>query len=89
MDHEVIGEGSYGCVVYPSLPCKSKAANKKIEPTLNVSKIMLDKDAKEEQKEVQFLESISGIDEYVLGVFNVPYSISQVKLNVAASLHSM
>ena len=68
MDHEVIGEGSYGCVVYPSLPCKSKAANKKIEPTLNVSKIMLDKHAKEEQKEVQFLESISGIDEYVLGV---------------------
>lgn len=61
MKNKLIGQGSYGCVVKPSLECKTKH-----DYTNKVSKIMSDKDAIEEQKEMEIFKNMAGIDEFAM-----------------------
>jgi serine/threonine protein kinase len=60
--HEVIGEGTYGCVLKPSLPCK----NQRVAPKHKLSKVMLKKHAIDEYNEMKKIASIPGIDEYII-----------------------
>jgi len=61
-ERKVIGEGTYGCVVKPSLECKDKSYNY----TDRVSKIMKTEDAKEEKKEMETIYKVKGIERFVL-----------------------
>ena len=58
---ELIGQGTYGCVVRPSLKCTTKE-----NYTNKVSKLMDEIDALEEQQEMKKLKNISGINRYTL-----------------------
>ena len=53
--HHAIGEGTYGCVVNPSLKCSD---NNIIHPPNSVSKIMKEEDAIEEMKEMEEIDKI-------------------------------
>jgi len=58
---QIVGEGTYGCVVEPALECKNP------QDTINkVSKVMRRKDAKDELKEYRKLKKIPGIEKYTL-----------------------
>lgn len=63
--HQIIGEGTYGCVAKPSLTCKGT-------PTVNyknkVSKIMLEKYAVLEYNEMKHITSIPNIDKYIVSL---------------------
>ena len=62
MTSKVVGEGTYGCVLKPSLKCKNKTPNYKNK----VSKVMLDFDAYEESKEYDNISKISGLEKYAI-----------------------
>ena len=62
MSSKVIGEGTYGCVLKPSLKCKNKSVNYKDK----VSKVMLDYDAYEEAKEYDNISKIEGLEKYAI-----------------------
>lgn len=62
MTSKVVGEGTYGCVLKPSLKCKNKTLNYKDK----VSKVMLDFDAYEESKEYDNISKISGLEKYAI-----------------------
>ena len=58
---QIVGEGTYGCVVEPALECKNP------QDTINkVSKVMRKQDAKDELKEYRKLKKIPGIENYTL-----------------------
>jgi serine/threonine protein kinase len=57
----LIGQGTYGCVVRPSLKCTTKQ-----NYTNKVSKLMDEIDALEEQQEMKKLKNITGIDVYTM-----------------------
>jgi hypothetical protein len=57
----VIGEGSYGCVVKPSVECDD---NYSVQG--KISKIMKNKHAKEELKEFERVSKISGIYRFII-----------------------
>jgi len=63
MEHEILGEGTYGCVIKPNLKCKS---NKKLDYIGRVSKIMREKDAKEELAEMDKIKNIDNIEKYTI-----------------------
>jgi len=63
MNHEILGEGTYGCVIKPYLKCKS---NKKLDYIGRVSKIMREKDAKEELAEMDKIKNIDNIEKYTI-----------------------
>ena len=63
MNHEILGEGTYGCVIKPYLKCKS---NKKLDYIGRVSKIMREKDAKEELAEMDKIKNINNIEKYTI-----------------------
>ena len=65
MSHKIIGEGTYGCVIKPSLKCKNNI-NKNYEN--KVSKVMRYKHAKDELKEMQFISKIKGIQKYAVNL---------------------
>ena len=58
---KVIGEGSYGCVVKPSLDCTDNYDTRD-----KVAKLMLQKDAEKEMRELDHLYNIPGIAKYVV-----------------------
>ena len=68
MDANIVGQGSYGCVVKPSLKCEKSynALDSKPNYDNKVSKIMSDRDAKEEQQEMKIFKSIKGIEKYTV-----------------------
>lgn len=63
MKPKLIGKGTYGCVYYPSLKCKSKS--KKNIYNNRVSKVMTQKDAKDELSEYENLK-IPGLEKYAI-----------------------
>jgi len=60
---EVIGEGTYGCAIKPSLKCK----NKKINYDNKISKVLLDKDANSELTEYNMIDKIDKNKVFYLG----------------------
>lgn len=54
-ESKVLGEGTYGCVHYPSLRCKLK---KNIDYNNKVSKLTLNNEAKIELKEYNLISKI-------------------------------
>jgi serine/threonine protein kinase len=60
----VIGEGAFGCVIKPSLPC----SNKKISYKNKISKIMISKDAVKELKEYAIIANADKANKFYLGV---------------------
>lgn len=63
MSNEILGEGTYGCVIKPSLKCKG---SKQIEYKGRVSKIMNKKDAIDEMKEMNKLKDIDNIEKFTI-----------------------
>ena len=66
MSHKILGEGTYGCVIKPSLKCKDKKTSKIYEN--KVSKVMRDWDAEKELKEMEFISNIKGIEKYAVNL---------------------
>src|SRR6056300_1467188 len=60
----VIGEGTYGCVMKPSLRCKTNHT----DYTHKLSKVMLKKHALQEYKEMQQITALSGIEKYIISM---------------------
>jgi len=58
---KIIGEGTYGCVVKPSLKCNTSHDYKN-----KVSKLMHEEDALAEQSEMKILNDIAGIKDYTM-----------------------
>jgi hypothetical protein len=63
-DPKVIGQGSYGCVLKPSLECKGK---KRIDYKNKVSKILHDLDAKKEMAEYDKVSAADKKNNFYLG----------------------
>lgn len=63
-DPVVIGEGAFGCVIKPSLPC----SNKKISYKNKISKVMLSKEAVKELNEYSIISKIDKNNKFYLGV---------------------
>jgi hypothetical protein len=61
----VVGEGSFGCVLKPSIPCANK---KNISYENKVSKIMLSEEAIKELQEYAIISKIDKYQNYYLGV---------------------
>ena len=61
MENKLIGQGSYGCVVKPSLECDTNH-----DYTDKVSKIMSNKDAINEQREMKRFKKMPGIEEFAM-----------------------
>lgn len=60
----VIGEGAFGCVIKPSLPC----SNKKISYKNKISKVMFSKEAVKELKEYAIIAKADKTRKFYLGV---------------------
>lgn len=65
MKPEILGQGSYGCVIKPSLKCDSK--DKSIVYDNKVSKIMIHKEAIKEQSEMEFFKDLKDMHKYAVG----------------------
>lgn len=63
MSSNVVGEGTYGCVLKPSLKCNT---NKTIDYKDRLSKVMFDYDAKNELQEYAYLSKVKGLEDYAL-----------------------
>ena len=68
MEPTIVGQGSYGCVVKPSLKCENAYNPFATKPNYDnkVSKIMSDRHAIEEQQEMKIFKSIKGIEKYTV-----------------------
>ena len=62
MAHKKLGQGTYGCVFKPSLPCKEN----NVKYDNKVSKLMRKIDADDEFEEYKILNRIKGLDEYAI-----------------------
>jgi serine/threonine protein kinase len=60
----VIGEGAFGCVIKPSLPC----SNKKISYKNKISKVMISKEAIKELKEYSIIAKADKTNKFYLGL---------------------
>ena len=60
----VIGEGAFGCVIKPSLPC----GNKKISYKNKISKVMFSKEAIKELKEYATIAKVDKTQKFYLGL---------------------
>jgi len=63
IESEVVGEGSFGCVIKPSLPCSDKNISYKNK----ISKVMLSKEAVKELKEYAIISKIDKQNDFYLG----------------------
>jgi serine/threonine protein kinase len=61
--HNVVGEGTYGCVLKPSLKCND---DNNINYTNKVSKVMKKSDAKKEFKEYEQIKNIPNLYRYAI-----------------------
>lgn len=66
MKNEIVGEGTYGCVIKPALKCDkdTNITNKDYENRL--SKVMRKKDAIEELEEMKKIQKIDGIEKFTI-----------------------
>ncbi len=64
MEHKVVGEGAYGCVHAPSLPCKKQI---NIDYGNYVSKLMTKKNAIKELNEFLVISKLDNTNQYHLG----------------------
>jgi len=60
----VMGEGAFGCVIKPSLPC----SNKKISYKNKISKVMISKEAIKELKEYAIIAKADKQNKFYLGI---------------------
>ena len=60
----VIGEGAFGCVIKPSLPC----SNKNISYKNKISKVMFSKEAVKELKEYTTIAKVDKMGKFYLGI---------------------
>ena len=58
----VIGEGSYGCVIDPPLACEDSSINTEDK----IAKVLKKKDLDNEMKQYENLRKIEGIDKYAI-----------------------
>lgn len=65
-ESDVIGEGAFGCVVQPTLPCETPHKDSKKHPDKYLSKIMLKETAEEEIREFELLSQIPRIHQYIV-----------------------
>lgn len=65
MEPKILGQGSYGCVIKPSLKCDSK--DKPIVYDNKVSKIMMHRNAIKEQAEMEFFKDLKEMHKYAVG----------------------
>ena len=63
--HNIVGEGSYGCVFKPSLLCDGRG-NKNKNYINKVSKVMKKSDAKKEIKEYNEIKKIENLNKYAI-----------------------
>ena len=75
---KVIGEGSYGCVHKPSLTCKNKP---KMSYNNKVSKVLLEKAAKDELNEYKNLKNADKKNDFYVGN-PVSCDIENIKSNI-------
>jgi len=69
MSNKIVGQGTYGCVIKPALKCDSDETKIKDKDYKNkVSKIMLDRHAEDELKELEFLSKLDGVDKYAISM---------------------
>ncbi len=66
MSHRILGEGTYGCVIKPSLKCKYNKSSKIYQN--KVSKVMRDNHAIDELKEMEYISKIKGIEKYAVNL---------------------
>jgi serine/threonine protein kinase len=66
MTSEVVGEGTYGCVLNPPLKCILDKNTKKLNYKDKVSKIMLNVYAKMEENEYKNINNIKGLNKYAI-----------------------
>jgi serine/threonine protein kinase len=66
-NHKLVGEGSYGCVFKPAIPCKKTAKNRKLKYTNKISKFMFTVDAHKELAEYMTVAKIDPDEKYFLG----------------------
>ena len=69
--HKIIGEGTYGCVVTPELPCKhddreSTSSSRRKTRKRFLSKILRPQDAEDEMREIRKLKHIPNIEQYII-----------------------
>ena len=67
MDYNLLGEGSYGCVFKPSLPCSTPPGSKDISYKSKISKLMLTKDALKEVEEYTIINRVDPKGDYYTG----------------------
>ena len=60
MEPKILGQGSYGCVIKPSLKCDSK--DKSIIYDNKVSKIMMRREAVKEQSEMEAFKNLKEME---------------------------
>ena len=68
MSNKIIGQGTFGCVIKPALKCNS---DEKIDDKYyrnKVSKVMFDKHALDELKELEFISKLDGIEKYAMSI---------------------
>ena len=65
MEPKILGQGSYGCVIKPSLKCDSK--DKSIIYDNKVSKIMMRREAVKEQSEMEAFKNLKEMHKYTVG----------------------
>tara|TARA_Y100000389_G_scaffold72022_2_gene68749 strand:+ start:18420 stop:19817 length:1398 start_codon:yes stop_codon:yes gene_type:complete len=68
MSNKIVGQGSYGCVIKPALKCDNEKKIKDKHYKNKVSKIMFDRHAKDELKELKFLSKLAGVDQYAVSM---------------------
>ena len=66
MKNEIVGEGTYGCVIKPALKCDKDTNINKKDYENRLSKVMRKKDAIEELEEMQKIQKIDGIEKFTI-----------------------
>ena len=66
MKNEIVGEGTYGCVIKPALKCDKDANINKKDYDNRLSKVMSKRDAVEELEEMKKIQKIDGIEKFTI-----------------------
>lgn len=66
MKNEIVGEGTYGCVIKPALKCDKDANINKKDYDNRLSKVMSTRDALEELEEMKKIQKIDGIEKFTI-----------------------
>ena len=66
MKNEIVGEGTYGCVIKPALKCDKDTNITKKDYDNRLSKVMRKSDAIEELEEMKKIQKIDGIEKFTI-----------------------